>query len=376
MIYLDNAATTRIDPIVLEALLPFLNDKYGNASSTTHPFGWIADEAVKRAREEVATSIGALPEEIVFTSGATESINMILKGIFQSYQIKGKHIITTSIEHNAVLDTCSQLEEAGAEITYLEVDSDGLIDPANLAAHIRPDTILVAVMWANNETGVIQPVSEIARICSEKKVLFFSDATQALGKVSINVNSISISTMAFSAHKLYGPKGAGILYVRRQSPSVKIKPLIAGGGQENGLRGGTLNVPAIVGAGKACALIDLAENEKISRFRDMLETELTRQFDFIVVQGGKVIRLPNISNLMIRDIRASRLIAAVNSTLAISTGAACSSGSLDPSHVMLAMGLSEAEARCAIRISLSKYTMASEIEETIDILSRAIESLH
>ena len=342
-IYLDHNATTPCDPQVLEAMLPYFSRFYGNAASTHHSFGWEAAAAVELAREQVAALINAHPKEIIFTSGATESDNLALKGVFDRYRSKGNHIITVTTEHRAVLDACAHLEAQGAELTYLPVDSEGLISLQELERAIRPTTILIAVMYANNETGVIQPVKEISRIARDHRVIFFSDATQAVGKVEIDVEADGIDLLACSAHKIYGPKGVGALYVRRKNPRVSLTAQQDGGGQELGLRSGTLNVPGIVGFGKACAMCaELMAEEGIRTrgLRDKLENALLA-LDGAHLNGGHSLRLPQISNISFPGTSSDQLLLAVQSDIALSAGSACTSGSLEPSYVLMAQGLGE-----------------------------------
>ena len=373
MIYLDNASTTRVDDAVLQAMLPYLQDKYGNASSTTHAFGWVADEAVRLAAERIAASWQVDPAELVFTSGATESINLALKGVYHRYGTKGRHIITQQTEHKAVLDTCAHLEKLGAEITYLAVDNNGRIDTGQLARAIRADTILVSIMAVNNETGVIQPVREIADICRAGKTLYFCDATQAPGKIKFMPAADGISMVACSAHKLHGPKGIGILWISSQRPAARLQPLIDGGSQQNGLRAGTLNVPAIVGMGKA---FELAQTGELTAdMRDLLEQLLRAELPELSIQGATSERAPHISNIVFPGIDASRLISAVQPEMAISTGSACTSGDHDPSHVLMAMGLPEREARAVIRLSVSKYTTVDEIRKVVSVLADKYRTL-
>lgn len=354
-LYLDFNATTPVDPQVLEVMLPYFSTHFGNASSRTHAYGWVAGQAVSDAREQVAALIGCEPQEIVFTSGATESVNLAIKGVFSRYASKGRHIITVATEHKAVLDTCAALETAGAEITVLPVNREGLVDPQELTRSIRPDTILVAVMMANNETGVIQPVAELAEIAHAHGAVFFSDTTQAAGKIRLDVQDSGIDLCCLSAHKIYGPKGVGALYVRRKNPRVSLDPLIHGGGHERGLRSGTLNVPGIVGLGAAAKLAAASywdEGQHLSVIRTKLEQQIQDCGD-VFINGSIRDRLPNTSNLTLTGIRAERMIAALPE-LAFSAGSACTSAEPAPSHVLRAMGLSEEAAYASIRISLGR----------------------
>lgn len=369
-IYLDNNATTPMDPRVLESMMPFFTKHFGNAASHTHTFGWEAEAAVEYAREQVALLIGAEPKEIVFTSGATESDNLALKGIFELYASKGNHIITVKTEHKAVLDSCNHLEKMGAEVTYLEVKKDGLIDIKELGNAIKPNTILIAVMYANNEIGVIQPIKEIGSIAKKHGIIFFTDATQAVGKIPVNVIKDNIDLMSFSAHKMYGPKGVGALYVRRKSPRVRIAAQIDGGGHERGFRSGTLNVPGIVGFGKACELcmIEMGKDgERVIKLRDKLEQELLQLKD-VFINGNTRHRLPNVSNLSFKNINSAELMAKLSKNIALSSGSACTSATLSPSFVLKALGLSDEMALSSLRFGLGRFTTEEEIDYTIDQL--------
>lgn len=375
-IYLDNNATTPMDPRVLESMLPFFTKYFGNAASHTHSFGWEAEAAVEYAREQVAVLVGAEPKEIVFTSGATESDNLALKGIFEMYAAKGNHIITVKTEHKAVLDSCIHLEKMGAEITYLNVKKDGLIDIKELENAIKPETILIAVIYANNETGVIQPIKEIGVIAKKHSIIFFTDATQAVGKVPVDVIKDNIDIMSFSAHKIYGPKGVGALYVRRKNPRVKIASQIDGGGQERGFRSGTLNVPGIVGFGKACELcmIEMQKDAgRLSKLRDKLEQELIQLKD-VFINGSTKHRLPNVSNLSFKNINSAELMAKLSKNIALSSGSACTSATLSPSFVLKAMGLSDEMALSSLRFGLGRFNTEEEIDYTIDQLADLIIS--
>lgn len=378
LIYLDYNATTPADPQVVEAMLPYFYDKPGNAASRTHPYGWVADEAVDQARQQLAQLIGADPREIVFTSGATEAVNLAIKGVFQLYRRKGQHLITVKTEHKAVLDTTEYLEKHGAEVTYLKVDAEGLIDPEELEDAIRPDTILVSVLWANNETGVLQPMAEIGEICTRKGVLLMSDATQAVGKIPVNPRELGIHLMAFSAHKMYGPKGIGALYVSRQRPRVKLAAQIHGGGHEQGMRSGTLNVPGIVGFGKAAEIAAAQMETEALRFgqlRDRLESELQQKLEAIKINGNKAHRLAHVSNLSFRHVDAEALISTFNRSIAVATGSACSSASLEPSHVLKAMQLSDDWLKGSIRFSFGRFSEASDIDQTVKVISKGVEEL-
>jgi cysteine desulfurase len=376
VIYLDHNATTPVDPRVLEAMLPFFSNEFGNAASKTHRFGWYASEAVETARGKVAALIGAEAQEIIFTSGATESINTALKGIAKAFSQKGRHIITVATEHKAVLDTCADLAESGYEVSYLHVDREGRIDPAELKFLLRADTVLVAVMLANNETGTIQDLEAIAELVHANNSILFSDTAQAFGKMRVDVNELGIDCCCISAHKLGGPKGAGALYVRRKNPRVVMHPLLHGGGHERGLRSGTLNVPGIVGLGKAA---EIAMNEtwdtagRLSAWRTRLEQYITED-DRGFVNGCIKNRLPNTSSILIRGVKADRLITHLPA-IAISTGSACSSAEAKPSHVLTAMGISEREALSCIRISLGSVTTEEETIRAREAIRNAVDSM-
>jgi cysteine desulfurase len=376
-IYLDNNATTPVDPQVLQAMLPYFTEHFGNAASRSHSFGWVAEEAVTQAREQAAQLIGADPSEIIFTSGATEAINLAMKGAFEMYAAKGRHIITCTTEHKAVLDTTAHLEKRGAEITYLPVNRDGTIDAGTLQSAIREDTILISIMLANNETGVLQPVREIGAIAKQHGIIFFTDATQAVGKIPVNVTDDHIDMLCLSAHKIYGPKGVGALYVRRKGPRVRLVAQIDGGGHEKGMRSGTLNVPGIAGLGKACTLClqqIQEEAQRIGALRDRLEKGLT-QPGGITVNGNTLRRLPNVTNLSFAGIPGNRLLTEINRTIAVSSGSACTSANPEPSHVLKAMGLDDDLAGSSIRFGLGRFTTPEEIEYTIDTVKKIAANL-
>lgn len=376
-VYLDNNATTPMDPRVLETMIPYFTEHFGNAASRNHPFGWEAEEAVDYAREQVAKLIGADPKEIIFTSGATEGDNLAIKGVFEMYATKGNHIITVTTEHKAVLDTCKHLERAGAEVTYLEVQADGLIDLKELEAAIKPTTILIAVMYANNEIGVIQPVKEISAIAKKHGVLFFSDAVQAVGKIPVDVNKDGIDMMAFTAHKMYGPKGIGALYVRRKNPRVKVTAQMDGGGHERGMRSGTLNVPGIVGFGKACELarLEMAEDAaRLSKLRDKLESALV-QLEEAYVNGNREHRLPHVANISFKYVEGEGLLMGFNKNIALSSGSACTSASLEPSYVLKALGLGDDLAHSSLRFGLGRFTTEDQIDYTIKAVSETVLKL-
>lgn len=375
-IYLDNNATTPLDPRVLEAMMPYLTNNFGNAASRSHSFGWAAEEAVDYAREQIANLIGANPKEIIFTSGATESDNLALKGVFEMYGQKGKHIITLNTEHKAVLDACKHLEKLGAEVTYLSVAENGLLNLADLEAAMRPDTILVSVMYGNNEIGVVQPVREISAIAHKHGALFMTDATQAVGKIPVDVIGDGIDLMAFSAHKMYGPKGVGALYVRRKNPRVKVTAQMDGGGHERGMRSGTLNVPGIVGLGKACEICQQdmeSDTKRIIAMRDRLETELLKMEE-AYLNGSKEHRLPHVANISFKYVEGEGLMMGVKD-LAVSSGSACTSASLEPSYVLKNLGLDDELAHSSLRFGLSRFTKDEEIDYAIDHVRVAVEKL-
>lgn len=377
MIYLDYNATTPCDPGVVEAMLPYFTEKFGNAASRTHAYGWIADEGVTQARKQVAELIGAGPEEIVFTSGATESCNLALKGVWEMYASKGNHIITCATEHKAVLDTCRHLQRKGADITQLSVNKQGLIDTEALEAAIKPSTVLIAIMYANNETGVIQPVQAIGAIAKKHQVLFFTDATQAAGKVKISVQDDGIDLLALSGHKFYGPKGVGALYVRRRAPRVRLLAQIDGGGHERGFRSGTLNVPGIVGLGKAAAICRekmISDAARLGGLRQQLEQALLAVAG-TEINGYGANRLPHVSNLSFKNLKAERLVATLNGQIAFSVGSACTSAEKAPSHVLEAMGLDEEQLYSSIRLSMGRFTTEEEIGIAIATITKAIREL-
>ncbi len=376
-VYMDYNATTPCDPRVAEAMIPYFTKHFGNAASRTHSFGWQAEEAVELARESIAALIGAEPKEIVFTSGATEGDNLAIKGVFESYASKGNHIITCVTEHKAVLDTCKHIEKNGAEITWLKVSSEGLIDLTELESAIRPTTILIAIMFANNEIGTIQPIREIGAIAKKHNILFFSDATQAVGKIPVNVIEDGIDIMALSSHKMYGPKGVGALYVRRKNPRVKLAAQIDGGGHERGIRSGTLNVPGIVGFGKAA---EIAANEmkndsiRLSILRDRLEKALLN-IDEIKVNGSVANRIPNVTNMSFKYVEGGALMTGLNKTIALSTGSACSSASMEPSYVLKALGLEDDLALSSLRFSLGKYSTEEEVDYVVERVKEVVGEL-
>ncbi len=376
-IYLDHNATTPCDPRVVDAMVPYFTDMFGNAASRNHPFGWAAEEAVDYAREQVAKLIGADPKEIIFTSGATEGDNLALKGVFEMYANKGNHIITTNFEHKAVLDTCKHLEKLGAEVTYLPVTDDGLIDMEQYKAAFKPNTILVAIMYANNEIGTVLPMKEISDIAKEKGVLVFTDATQAVGKIPVDVKKDGIDLLAFTAHKMYGPKGVGALYVRRKNPRVKVTAQIDGGGHERGMRSGTLNVPSIVGFGKACEICMQEMEQDAKRLivlRDKLETALLG-IEEAYLNGNKQHRLPHVSNISFKHVEGEGLLMGFNKEIALSSGSACTSASLEPSYVLKALGLGDDLAHSSLRFGLGRFTTEDQIDYTIEQVTKTVLKL-
>jgi cysteine desulfurase len=373
-VYFDNHATTPVDPRVLEAMLPYFTEKFGNAASRNHEFGWRAEEAVENARAQIARLINAHPKEIVFTSGATESDNLAIKGVAEAHGPKGNHIITQVTEHKAVLDSCKRLESSGYEITYLPVDRDGLIDPDDLAKAITPKTILISIMYANNEIGVIQPVGQIGRIAKKSNVLFHVDAVQAIGKISVDVQKDAIDLLSISAHKFYGPKGVGALYVRRKNPRVQIAPMIDGGGHERGMRSGTLNVPGIVGLGKACELCQkemAAEAARLGQMRDKLKNALESGLDNTAINGSLTHRLPNNLNISFAYVEGESLLMGIND-VAVSSGSACTSAAIEPSYVLRALGVSDDLAHSSIRFGLGRFNTAEEVDY---VAARVIETV-
>ncbi len=376
-IYLDNNATTQMDPRVLEAMTPYFLEHFGNAASRNHPFGWEAEEAVDYAREQVAKLIGADPKEIIFTSGATEADNLGIKGVFEMYAGKGNHIITATTEHKAVLDTCKHIEKNGGEVTYLQVNAEGLIDLKELEAAIRPTTILIAIMYANNEIGTIMPIKEISAIARKHGVLVFTDGTQAVGKIPVDVNKDGIDLMAFTGHKMYGPKGVGALFVRRKNPRVKVTAQMDGGGHERGMRSGTLNVPGIVGFGKACELCMLdmeADTLRISKLRDKLETALLL-LEEAYVNGSREHRLPHVANISFKHVEGEGLLMGFNKNIALSSGSACTSASLEPSYVLKALGLGDDLAHSSLRFGLGRFTTEEQIDYTVKAISDTVNKL-
>jgi cysteine desulfurase len=376
-IYLDNHATTPMDPRVLEAMLPYFVENFGNAASRNHSFGWAAEEAVENARKQVASLIGATPKEIVFTSGATESNNLALKGVAEMYAQKGNHIITAATEHKAVLDTCKRLEKNGCRVTYLPVQSSGLVDLDLLRDAITDQTILVSIMYGNNEIGTIQPVREIGRLCRERGVLFHTDATQAVGKIPVNVTDDLIDLASLSGHKMYGPKGVGGLYVRRKSPRVQLTSQMDGGGHERGMRSGTLNVPGIVGLGKAAALCQESLPQEMARaraLRDRLQDRILKELDEIFLNGTMESRLPHNLNISFAYVEGESLLMGIND-IAVSSGSACTSATLEPSYVLKALGAGDDQAHSSIRFGIGRFNTEEEIDYTAEKVISVVKKL-
>lgn len=376
-VYLDNHSTTRVDPLVLEAMLPYFTENYGNASSKSHEFGWKAEASVDLSRKLVARLLKCEPRDIIFTSGATESVNLAIKGTAETHSAKGNHIITTVIEHEAVLDSCKNLERKGFDVTYVKVNESGIVDPKDIADAITDKTILVSVMYVNNEIGTIQPIKEIAKLCKSKKILFHTDATQAVGKIPIDLSKLGIDMMSFSSHKMYGPKGVGALYKTGKLPRVRIAPQIDGGAQEKGLRAGTLNVPGIVGLGKACEIAAKElENEaiRITLLRDRLYHGIISAVKGVRVNGDTVKRIPGNLNISIEGIDADSLMISMKE-VAVSTGSACSSEAVEPSHVLSAIGLDKSLMRSTIRFGIGRFNTLEEIEYVIKKISEKVTYL-
>ena len=373
-VYLDNHATTPVDPRVLDAMLPYFREVFGNSASRNHEFGWKAEEAVENARAQVAKLINASPKEIIFTSGATESDGLAIRGIAEMYREKGNHIITQVTEHKAVLDTCKRLEKEGYEVTYLAVQKDGRISLDDLRRAITPKTILISIMYANNEIAVVQPINEIGKIAKEKSIFFHTDAVQAVGKIPVDVQKDGIDLLSISAHKIYGPKGVGALYVRRRNPRVQIAAQIDGGGHERGMRSGTLNVPGIVGLGKACAIASEemdTEAAYLRGLRDRLKAKLESELDYVQVNGSWEHRLPGNLNMSFVYVEGESLLMGIND-VAVSSGSACTSATLEPSYVLKALGLGDDVAHSSIRFGLGRFNTQAEVDyvaaKVIDIV--------
>jgi cysteine desulfurase len=378
-IYMDNHATSPMDPRVFEAMRPYFTEIFGNSASRNHSFGWQAEEAVEKSRKQIADLIGATPKEIVFTSGATESNNLAIKGVAQMYAEKGNHIITAATEHKAVLDTCKHLEKDGIRVTYLPVQANGLIDLDMLKDAITDKTILITIMYANNEIGVLQPIAEIGKLAKSKGVLLHTDATQAVGKVPVHVIKDNIDLLSLTGHKIYGPKGAGALYVRRKSPRVQVTAQMDGGGHERGMRSGTLNVPGIVGLGEACALCNAEmaqESKRMSYLRDKLKSKLESELDEVYVNGTMDSRLPNNLNISFAYVEGESLLMGIND-VAVSSGSACTSATLEPSYVLKALGAGDDLAHSSIRFGLGRFNTEEEVDyvanKVIDVVKKLRE---
>ena len=359
-------------------MLPYFYDHPGNAASRNHPFGWVAEDAVDLARERIAKLVNVDPKEIIFTSGATESDNLALKGVFEMYARKGNHIITLKTEHKAVLDACQKIEKMGGEVTYLDVNNDGLVDLEKLEAAIKPNTILMSIMWANNETGVIQPMKAIGDICAKHGVLLMSDATQAVGKIPVDPKAVGVHLMAFSSHKMYGPKGVGALFVNRKAPRVKVTAQMDGGGHERGMRSGTLNVPGIVGFGKAAeiAMEDMAQDAaRLSALRDKLEKAFVDNVEEVYVNGNRDNRMPHVTNISFKHVEGEGLMMTFNQEIAVSSGSACTSASLEPSYVLIALGLGDDLAHSSIRFSLGRFTTEEEVDYAIQKVTEGVNHM-
>jgi cysteine desulfurase len=376
-IYMDNHATTPLDSRVLEAMMPYLTGIFGNAASRNHSFGWEAEQGVEKAREQIAKLIGATAKEIIFTSGATESTNLALKGVAEMYRERGNHIITQVTEHKATLDTCKKLEKQGYRVTYLPVQADGLIDLEDLKRAMDDQTIVVSIMYANNEIGVIQPIAEIGKLCHEKGVIFHTDAVQAVGKIPVNVQTDNIDIMSLTGHKIYGPKGVGALYVRRRNPRVQLAEQINGGGHERGMRSGTLNVPGIVGLGKACELCMNemeAEAAREIELRDYLKAKLENALDYTQVNGNMEHHLPGNLNMSFVYVEGESLLMGIND-IAVSSGSACTSATLEPSFVLKALGLGDDVAHSSIRFGLGRFNTKAEVDYVSDKIIAVVQHL-
>jgi cysteine desulfurase len=376
-IYMDNHATTPMDPRVLEEMLPYFIEKFGNAASRNHSFGWVGEEATELGRERVAKLVGATTKEIIFTSGATESDNLAIKGAAEMYKEKGNHIITAVTEHKAVLDTCKRLEKYGYRVTYLPVQKDGLVDLDDLKRAIDDKTILVTIMAANNEIGVVQPVAEIGKLCHERGVIFHTDATQAVGKIPVDVVKQNIDLMSISAHKMYGPKGVGALYVRRKNPRVQISAIIDGGGHERGMRSGTLNVPGIVGLGKACAIASeemARESCKLAGMRNRLRDKIMGRLDEVYINGSWEHRLPHNLNISFAYVEGESLLMGIND-IAVSSGSACTSATLEPSYVLKALGTGDDLAHSSIRFGIGRFNTEAEVDYVADRVVETVSRL-
>jgi cysteine desulfurase len=376
-IYMDNHATTPVDPRVVDAMLPYFTERFGNAASRNHSFGWAGEEAVENARAQVASLIGATPKEIIFTSGATESDNLMIKGVAEMYREKGNHVITQAIEHKAVLDTCKRLEKYGYEVTYLPVQKDGRVDPEDVRKAITPKTILITIMYANNEIGIINPIAEIGKIAKEHGIIFAVDGVQAVGKIPVDVQKDNIDLLAISAHKIYGPKGVGALYVRRRNPRVQLSAIIDGGGHERGMRSGTLNVTGITGLGKACEIAQQEmpkEAERLRGLRDRLRKGLEAKLDEVFINGSMEHRLPNNLNMSFAYVEGESLLMGIND-VAVSSGSACTSATLEPSYVLKALGVGEDLAHTSIRFGLGRFNTEEEVDYVVDKMVQVVTKL-
>ena len=376
-IYMDNHATTPVDPRVLDAMLPYFTEKFGNAASRNHSFGWAGEEAIEIARAQIASLIDATPKEIIFTSGATESDNLMIKGVAEMYREKGNHIITQAIEQKAVLDTCKRLEKYGYEVTYLPVQKDGRVDPEDVRKAITPKTILITIMYANNEIGSINPIQEIGKIAKEHGIVFAVDGVQAVGKIPVDVQKDDIDLLAISAHKIYGPKGVGALYVRRRNPRVQLSAIIDGGGHERGMRSGTLNVTGIIGLGKACEIAQkemAQEAERLRGLRDRLKAGLEAKLDEVFINGSWEHRLPNNLNMSFAYVEGESLLMGIND-IAVSSGSACTSATLEPSYVLKALGVGEDLAHTSIRFGLGRFNTTEEVDYVIDKMVQVVTKL-
>lgn len=376
-IYMDNNSTTRVDPRVVEAMLPYFTERFGNAASRSHPFGWEAEAAVEEARDQIATLIGASAKEIIFTSGATESDNLAIKGVAAMYKKKGNHVVTQATEHKAVLDTCKRLEREGFQVTYLPVDKYGQVSAEQVRGAITDKTILVSVMAANNEIGTLQPVAAIGKLCKEKGVLFHTDAVQAVGKVPLDVEEMGIDLLSLSAHKLYGPKGVGALYVRKKDPRVRLEPQIDGGGHERGMRSGTLAVPLIVGLGAACDIARRempAESERMFRLREKLRKGIMDRLPETYLNGHPTERLPGNANISFAYVEGEGLMMGIKD-VAVSSGSACTSASLEPSYVLRALGVGDELAHSSIRFGVGRFNTEAEVDYVIDHVVREVNRL-
>ncbi len=376
-IYMDNHATTPMDPRVLDAMLPYFGKVFGNAASRNHQFGWEAEQAVDKAREQVAKLIGCTPKEIIFTSGATESNNLAIKGIAEMYRERGNHIITQVTEHKAVLDTCKKLERMGYDVTYLPVETDGLVSVEKLKAAITDKTILVTIMYANNEIGVIQPIRQIGALCHEKGIIFHTDGVQAVGKIPVDVQKDNIDVLSLTAHKIYGPKGVGALYVRRRNPRVQITEQINGGGHERGMRSGTLNVPGIVGLGAACEIAGAemeTEAARLKELREYLKAKFENALDYVHVNGNMDHHLPGNLNMSFVHVEGESLLMGIND-IAVSSGSACTSATLEPSYVLKALGLGDDVAHSSIRFGLGRFNNKAEVDYVSDKVITVVQHL-